>query len=62
MMDDLTNADAAFLQWIYNRLHYVHKENENYDYMLKFKSIIEKLEKVTAHENVPYTSHRDIGE
>jgi hypothetical protein len=29
------------LEWIYNRLIEIHNENPNYDYMLKFKEIIE---------------------
>ena len=28
------------LEWIYERLVEVHRENPNYDYMLKFKEII----------------------
>lgn len=31
------------LEWIYQRLIHVHKENPNYDYMLKFKEIINNL-------------------
>jgi len=40
-----TDKDTAHLQWIYNRMSDVHGENENYDYMLKFKEIIEQLKK-----------------
>lgn len=38
-----SNKDTAHLQWIYDRMSNVHGENENYDYMLKFKEIIEQL-------------------
>lgn len=31
------------LEWIYNRLIHIHGENPNYDYMLKFKEIINNL-------------------
>jgi len=32
--------DREFLWWIHNRLITVHGENENYDYMHKFRSVI----------------------
>ena len=35
--------DKEFLQWIYNRLVYVHNENELFDYMHKLKAIIEVM-------------------
>jgi len=34
--------DKEHLQWLYNRLVNIHGENPNYDYMLKFKEIIDK--------------------
>jgi hypothetical protein len=35
--------DFNHLEWIYNRLISVHNENPNYDYMLKFKSLIKQF-------------------
>jgi len=35
----MTREDRSFLKWIYNRLHTVHKENPNLDYMRKLKSM-----------------------
>jgi len=35
-------SDKQHLQWIYDRLCSVHGENPNYDYMLRFKEIIDK--------------------
>ena len=32
--------DKEFLQWIHNRLHQVHGENINVDYMRKLRAII----------------------
>jgi len=32
--------DAGFLQWIHDRMRFVHGENENYDYMHKLRAII----------------------
>ena len=33
------------LEWIYDRMKNVHNENENYDYMIKFREIIDDLNK-----------------
>ena len=33
------------LEWIYDRMKNVHNENENYDYMIKFREIIDDLKK-----------------
>jgi hypothetical protein len=40
-----SEEDLKHLEWIYGRLVDVHNENPNYDYILKFKSIIEKFKK-----------------
>jgi hypothetical protein len=37
--DDIT----THLEWIYDRMKNVHNENENYDYMIKFREIIDDL-------------------
>ena len=34
---------GKFLQWIYDRLEIMYAENPNFDYMLKFKQIIDSL-------------------
>jgi hypothetical protein len=34
------NPNKEFLQWVFDRMVEVHGENPNYDYMHKFKSII----------------------
>ena len=34
---------GKFLQWIYDRLEIMYAENPNFDYMLKFKEIIDSL-------------------
>jgi hypothetical protein len=33
------------LQWLYDRMANVYGENKDYDYMIKFKEIIEQLKK-----------------
>jgi hypothetical protein len=35
--------DIEHLEWLYNRMLNVHGENENYDYMIRFKNIIDKF-------------------
>jgi len=37
--------DKEFLQWIFDRLEQVHKENKNFDYMHKLKAIVEGTDK-----------------
>jgi hypothetical protein len=37
--------DASHLEWIYNRLLKVHNEKANYDYMIKFKAILDSAMK-----------------
>ena len=36
-------SEKEFLTWIYERMIYVHKENPNFDYMLTFKNILDKM-------------------
>jgi hypothetical protein len=35
--------DSEFLQWLHNRLVYVHKEDELFDYMHRLRAIILKM-------------------
>ena len=43
LREEYLSQDKKHLKWIYERLIEVHKENPNYDYMLKFKKIINNL-------------------
>ena len=43
MKDD----DIKHLEWLYERMLFVHNENMNYDYMIKFREIINKNKKNT---------------
>ena len=40
---NMFNTDKEFLQWIYDRMVYVHNENSHIDYMCKFKDILDKM-------------------
>ena len=35
--------DKEFLQWIHNRLHYIHEESVNVDYMHRLRAIIDRI-------------------
>ena len=37
-----SDEEVNHLQWIYDRLYLIHNENPDYDYMTKFKKIIER--------------------
>jgi hypothetical protein len=39
----LSKAEIEHLKWIFGRLHHTYKEDDNFDYMIKFKEIIKKL-------------------
>lgn len=38
----MKKEELEHLEWLYNRLIQVHNENPNYDYMLRYKEIIDK--------------------
>lgn len=38
----MTKEEIKHINWMYNRLTSVHKENPNVDYMISFKEIIDK--------------------
>ena len=40
---NINEKDVKHLQWLYDRMANVHGENKDYDYMIKFKEIIEQL-------------------
>lgn len=48
----LTKNELEHLKWVYERMQYVHKENPQYDYMLKFRHILNK-------EDVAITEYDD---
>lgn len=39
----MKDNDIKHLEWVYERMKYVHSENENYDYMIRFREILEAL-------------------
>jgi hypothetical protein len=41
----MKDKDIKHLEWVYERMKCVHNENENYDYMIRFREILEALRK-----------------
>ena len=39
----MKDKDIKHLEWVYERMKYVHNENDNYDYMIRFREILEAL-------------------
>lgn len=39
----MKDKDIKHLEWVYERMKCVHNENENYDYMIRFREILEAL-------------------
>ena len=44
-------SDKEFLQWIYNRMIYVHGEKHNTDYMKRFYKIVHDKEKTPKNKD-----------
>ena len=40
------HEDAKHMSWLYNRMVYLHDEQINLDYILRFAKIINKLEQL----------------
>ncbi len=44
----MKDKDIKHLEWVYERMKYVHNENENYDYMIRFREILEVLRQLAV--------------
>jgi hypothetical protein len=54
----MKESDIKHLEWIYNRMIHVHGEDKDFDYMIKFRNILDemkstKLVKLTKSEWIP---------
>ena len=47
----MKTRNIEHLKWIYGRMVHVHKENENLDYMIKFREIIHNEGKPILYKN-----------
>jgi hypothetical protein len=45
--NDMSKENKEFLQWIHDRMRFVHGENENYDYMNKLRAVIAAMPDVS---------------
>lgn len=41
----MTKKEINHLEWVYDRMLYVHRENENVDYMIRLKQIVDSFGK-----------------
>ena len=48
----METRERHHLQWIYDRMVEIHKENPNYDYMLRFRDILKSLRKADVKRSV----------
>lgn len=70
----MNDKDIKDLEWVYERMMYVHNENENMDYMIRFREILNSLKQSNLSKScflevinklphikdrVPYTYHHD---
>jgi hypothetical protein len=55
-----SDKNIIHLQWIYDRMSNVHDEDENYDYMLKFKEIIEQLKSIENNDQHKQNKMKDL--
>ena len=63
----MKDKDINHLKWVYDRMKFVHNENENYDYMIRFSEIIDSLQKsviikpktLNFIKNPRYPKHRN---
>lgn len=39
----ITENELKHIEWIYYRMIFQHKEKPNYDYMLKFREVMDKI-------------------
>ena len=49
----MKERDIKHLEWVYERMKYVHNENENYDYMIRFREILEVLRQSAVISSLP---------
>ncbi len=48
----MKDGDIKHLEWVYERMNNVHNENENYDYMIRFREILEALRQSDIKESL----------
>ena len=57
----MKDKDITHLEWVYKRMKYVHDENENYDYMIRFREIIETL-RHDFNDEKPHKNYQNMNE
>ena len=57
----MKKTDIENLEWIYNRMIHVHGENKDFDYMIKFRSILNEMNLEEQNLNEPQKPQLSIG-
>lgn len=57
----MNNKDITHLEWVYERMKFVHNENPHVDYMIKFRKIIDELRQSTTNRVALVTPDNDWG-
>jgi hypothetical protein len=60
--DSSVMGDRKFLQWIHDRLRYVHHENPNVDYMHKLRAVIKATPDWQQTPNVASNADQQVTE
>lgn len=58
----MKDKDIKHLEWVYERMKYVHNENENYDYMIRFREILEALRQPPVSGECEHPYHSVLGD
>ena len=58
----MKDKDIKHLEWVYERMKYVHNENEDYDYMIRFREILEALRQAAVSGECEHPYHSIIGD
>lgn len=53
----MKEKDIKHLEFIFDRMVYVHNENKNFDYMTRFRDIIEQLRKDNSRKQSKQCNH-----
>jgi hypothetical protein len=48
----MKDKDIKHLEWVYERMKWVHNEHENHDYMIRFREILEELRQADVSGSV----------
>jgi hypothetical protein len=56
----MNDKDIKHLEWVYERMKFVHNENENLDYMIRFREILASLQQSDISGQLPKSEVIDV--